>query len=178
MAETAARIVAAGYDAVADEYAALEDSSRPSRYGERVAVPEATFLVSDMLTVDLPSASFDAVVSIYAIDHVPRERHADVFRRIRSWLRPGGFAVVVTEDGDQPGVVGDRLRAPMFFSTIGREKRGGSSRRPGSKSSRPRSRSKSRRASRCRTSGSSHGVPARRLSISQSNGHKERREWC
>jgi len=66
-----------------------------------------------MLSVDFHDAAFDAVVSIYAIDHLPRERHRELFRRIRRWLRPGGFVLFATEDADQPGVVADWLGAPM-----------------------------------------------------------------
>jgi cyclopropane fatty-acyl-phospholipid synthase-like methyltransferase len=82
------------------------------------AVPKATFAVADMLGVTFPDESFDAVVSIYAIDHVPRERHLSVFERIHRWLRAGGLALVAIEDGDQPGVVAEWLGAPMFFSTF------------------------------------------------------------
>jgi cyclopropane fatty-acyl-phospholipid synthase-like methyltransferase len=162
-----ARIVAAGYNAVADRYAALEDPNlewpRTRRVADftarlpanatvldlgcgggepvardlaaagfdvvgvdvseeqvrraRLAVPSARFEVGDMLAVELPESSFDGVVSLYAIDHVPRERHPDVFRRIRQWLRPRGLALVAIEDADQPSIVGDWLGAPMFFST-------------------------------------------------------------
>jgi cyclopropane fatty-acyl-phospholipid synthase-like methyltransferase len=160
-----ARTVAAGYDTVADRYAALEGAGQwPRRRrvadlagklspGARVlelgcgngipvardlvdagfdvtgvdvspeqirrareAVPEAKFVAADMLSVDVPEASFDAVVCLYAIEHVPRERHADVFRRIFGWLRAGGLALLAVEDSDQPGVVADWLGAPMFFS--------------------------------------------------------------
>ncbi len=163
-----ARIVAAGFDAIADRYAELEPEGaewpRTRRVAElaaalqpgarvldlgcgngvpvardlaaagfditgvdlsgehvrraREAVPRATFFVGDMLTVELADASFDAVVSLYAIDQVPRERHADVFRRIRRWLRPGGLTLVAIEDTDEPGIVGDWLGARMFFSTF------------------------------------------------------------
>lgn len=166
-----ARLVAAGYDAVADAYAALEgqegawprsrrvaelarrlppgaavldlgcgggvpvardlaaagfavtgvDVSKEQIRRARAAVPRGTFLAGDMRTVSLPQGSFDAVVCLYALDHVPREDHLDVFRRIVRWLRPGGFALVAIEDVDEPGVVADWLGAPMFFSVHGAE---------------------------------------------------------
>lgn len=82
----------------------------------RHAVAHASFVVADMLSADLPEAAFDAVVCLYAIDHVPREHHADVFRRVFTWLREGGLALFAVEDADQPGIVADWLGAPMFFS--------------------------------------------------------------
>jgi ubiquinone/menaquinone biosynthesis C-methylase UbiE len=48
----------------------------------RANVPEAEFLHADLTNVELPETSFDAAFSFYAIDHVPREQHADLFR----WL--------------------------------------------------------------------------------------------
>ena len=52
--------------------------------------PGATFIKADMTEVSFPPGSFDAVVSFYAIIHVPREKHAALLARIASWLTPGG----------------------------------------------------------------------------------------
>ncbi|HUF02003.1 MAG TPA: class I SAM-dependent methyltransferase [Gaiellaceae bacterium] len=163
-----ARIAAAGYDQVADRYAALEDegaswprSRRVAAFARllpprasaldlgcgngvpvardlvaagfavtgvdvsaeqvrraREAVPGATFLVADLRSLGLPAAELDAVVSIYALDHVPREDHADVYERIRRWLRPGGLVLLAIEDADVPGVGGRGwLGAPSYFSS-------------------------------------------------------------
>lgn len=49
---------------------------------------------------------------------MPRERHREVFERIRRRLRPGGLALLAIEDDDQPGVVSGWLGAPMYFSTF------------------------------------------------------------
>lgn len=161
-----ARLVAAGYDAVADAYAALEDDSSPWPRERWVAdlvarlpagavvldlgcgsgvpvarglveagfdvtgvdvsaeqvrrarstVPEATFRVADMRVLSLSEARFDAVVSLYAIEHVPRAEHAEIYRKIRHWLRPGGLLLLATEDADVEEAVGAWLGAPMFFS--------------------------------------------------------------
>ena len=82
----------------------------------RARVPGATFLVGDMRSSSFGDASFDAVVSLYAIEHVPRSEHAAVLESARRWLRPGGLLLLATEDADQEGVVSDWLGAPMFFS--------------------------------------------------------------
>jgi len=52
-------------------------------------VPEATFIKADMTDLAFGPETFDAVVALYAITHVPRAEQpaliADVFR----WLKPG-----------------------------------------------------------------------------------------
>jgi SAM-dependent methyltransferase len=84
----------------------------------RRAVPGASFVQADMLEVELPPASFDAVVALYAIAHVPRERHAALLERVAGWLRPGGLFLASLGAGDEPGaVVDDWLGAPMYFSS-------------------------------------------------------------
>ncbi len=83
----------------------------------RRAVPEATFLLADMTTLDLPPAAFDAVTAFYSITHVPREEHAALLRSIAGWLRPGGLLIATMGAGDSAGdVEEDWLGAPMYFS--------------------------------------------------------------
>jgi len=54
-------------------------------------VPSASFINADMTSVELPQESFDGVLALYSIIHVPRERHAQLFASIHSWLKPGGI---------------------------------------------------------------------------------------
>jgi SAM-dependent methyltransferase len=103
-------IVAEGYSAVGVDVS-LEQLGRARRN-----VPEAEFIHASALDVDLPTASFDAVVSFYVIDHLPRELHRDLLASIHRWLRPDGWLLVTFEANEQPGVIGEWLGAPMFFS--------------------------------------------------------------
>jgi ubiquinone/menaquinone biosynthesis C-methylase UbiE len=57
----------------------------------RENVPNARFIVGDMVVHDFRSQSFDAVVASYSLFHVPRAEHEMLLGRIGSWLRPGGF---------------------------------------------------------------------------------------
>lgn len=83
----------------------------------RANVPEARFIHRDMLGVSFDDASFDAIVSFYAIEHVPREEHGRLFKRFCRWLRPGGRLLFTLEaGGDEPGRTGEWLGVPMFFS--------------------------------------------------------------
>jgi len=42
--------------------------------------PEAEFIAGDFFKRDFDEGSFDAVVSFYAIFHIPREEHPELFR--------------------------------------------------------------------------------------------------
>jgi SAM-dependent methyltransferase len=80
-------------------------------------VPGATFVEADYTRLELPPESFDAVVAILTITHVPREEHAELLRRVFSWLRPGGYLLASFGVSDLAGDVDDDwLGAPMFFS--------------------------------------------------------------
>jgi SAM-dependent methyltransferase len=58
----------------------------------RELVPTARFLRADATQVRFPAASFDAVVSLYALIHIPLEEQPALLGRIGRWLRPGGWA--------------------------------------------------------------------------------------
>jgi len=57
----------------------------------RKLVPEATFIRQDMATVEFPWHSFDAVVSFFALIHVPISEQREIISRLSVWLRPGGL---------------------------------------------------------------------------------------
>ena len=57
----------------------------------RVLVPGGRFICDDLCHVRFPAGTFDAVVSFWAIIHVPIEEQRPLFRRIAGWLKPGGF---------------------------------------------------------------------------------------
>ena len=83
----------------------------------RANVPSATFLQADVTTLDFPAGSFDAVVAFYSLTHVPRAEHAELFGRIRPWLRPGGVFVASLGVEDSPDEIeADWLGVDMFFS--------------------------------------------------------------
>jgi ubiquinone/menaquinone biosynthesis C-methylase UbiE len=60
----------------------------------RKNVPEASFRQMNMTAIDLPSESFDGVISTYAIIHVPRELHAGIFQSFHSVLKRRGVILV------------------------------------------------------------------------------------
>jgi ubiquinone/menaquinone biosynthesis C-methylase UbiE len=87
----------------------------------RTAVPAAKFVQADFTALELEPSSFDAVVSFYAFNHVPRELLAPTFARIYSWLVPGGYLMTALGTGDTEAWTGDWLGAPTFFSSFPHE---------------------------------------------------------
>lgn len=84
----------------------------------RAQVPGATFLQADMTALDFPPGTFDAVVSFYAIIHVPREEQAGLVGRIQRWLKPGGAFLALWALGEWEGSEVDwqGWGAPMWWS--------------------------------------------------------------
>jgi ubiquinone/menaquinone biosynthesis C-methylase UbiE len=58
----------------------------------RQRVPDAEFLCQDLTTLQFPDSTFDAIVSYYAIIHIPREQHRALFRIFYRMLQAGGYA--------------------------------------------------------------------------------------
>ena len=57
----------------------------------RRLLPAARFICADMSEIDFPSESFAAVVSFYAIIHLPLDEQPALFARVRRWLQPRGY---------------------------------------------------------------------------------------
>ena len=84
----------------------------------RQNVPQGRFIHADLGALDFADESFDAVVSFYTLEHLPREQHGPLLRRIHDWLRPGGLLLFSCEAGDLDDVTGQWLGVPMFFSAF------------------------------------------------------------
>ncbi|MDQ6918516.1 MAG: methyltransferase domain-containing protein [Candidatus Dormibacteraeota bacterium] len=80
----------------------------------RRLVPQAEFVEADMAVWNAGPGSFDAVVSLYALIHLPLKDQQDLLPRIRAWLRPGGLFLAIVGHGRWTGVE-DYLGAPMFW---------------------------------------------------------------
>lgn len=80
----------------------------------RRLVPAATLVRADMTELRLQPASLDAVVSFYALIHVPLADQQALFPRVRSWLRPGGYLLAITGAG-RLTCTGTYLGAGMFW---------------------------------------------------------------
>ena len=79
-------------------------------------VPAGHFLHGDAGSVQFPAASFDAVVSFYSLEHIPRQEHEAILHRMYDWLKPGGFLLFSMEADDIEEIVAEWLGVPMFMS--------------------------------------------------------------
>jgi 2-polyprenyl-3-methyl-5-hydroxy-6-metoxy-1,4-benzoquinol methylase len=57
----------------------------------RRLVPVGTFVRADATEITFLERSFDAVVSLYALIHIPTRAQPQLISRISAWLRPGGW---------------------------------------------------------------------------------------
>jgi SAM-dependent methyltransferase len=83
----------------------------------RKRVPAGEFRHGDFTAVDLAPTSFDAVVSFYAFNHVPRELLGPLLTRIATWLTTAGWFMAAFGSTDLEGWTGEFLGAPTFFSS-------------------------------------------------------------
>jgi SAM-dependent methyltransferase len=94
------------------------DFSAVQLHRARRLVPDVSLLQADIAALQLAPASLDAVVSFYALIHLPLPDQQALFPRLRDWLRPGGYllAIVGAErwTGTEP-----YLGAPMFWDVAG-----------------------------------------------------------
>lgn len=86
----------------------------------RANVPGATFVQSDVTSVEFPDASFDAVVAFYSIFHIPREEQVTLFRRVHDWLKPGGYLMcTLSHTAETAYTEDDFFGVTMYWSNYG-----------------------------------------------------------
>jgi 2-polyprenyl-3-methyl-5-hydroxy-6-metoxy-1,4-benzoquinol methylase len=84
----------------------------------RHLVPDGTFIRADATEVSFPAASFDAVISLYALVHMPLDAQPGLLRRAAGWLCPGGWLLTVTGQRAWTGTEDNWLGGPatMWWS--------------------------------------------------------------
>jgi len=84
----------------------------------RRLVPAGTFIRADAVAVEFPTASFDAIVCLYALIHMPLAAQPRLLRRAADWLRPSGWLLAVTGHRFWTGTEDNWLGgpAPMWWS--------------------------------------------------------------
>lgn len=86
----------------------------------RANVPGGTFHHADIMTMDFAAGSFAAVVSFYAIFHLPRGEHPELLRRVHRWLRWGGYLLAtVTQAAEAAYTEDDFFGQTMYWSNFG-----------------------------------------------------------
>jgi len=84
----------------------------------RRLVPAARLVQADMAALHFAAASLDAVVSFYALIHLPLADQRALFGRVRGWLRPAGLFLAIV--GARPWTGTERFHgAEMFWDHAG-----------------------------------------------------------
>ncbi|KAJ5317606.1 hypothetical protein PENANT_c038G05438 [Penicillium antarcticum] len=92
-------------------------------------LPESVTLIEgDMMGLDFANESFDAVLAMYSIFHLPREEQVTILRRIFGWLKPGGFILANFPAGEFDSQFNEAWlggqKGVMHWSGWGKEKIG------------------------------------------------------
>lgn len=88
----------------------------------RKMVPEAEFIQGDFFEQNFDDNSFSAVVSFYAIFHIPREEHEELFNMINDWLEENGVMLVTVGAGEMDQHSSDFAGSEMVWSSYSQEK--------------------------------------------------------
>ena len=108
----ARRLSAAGYEVTGVDISDVQIERA------RQLVPAASFIRADATELDFPTGSFDAVICLYALIHMPLDRQPPLLRLISRWLRPGGWFLVTTGQDAWTGTEDNWLGGPaaMWWS--------------------------------------------------------------
>lgn len=80
-------------------------------------VPKATFIRGDFSKINFKE-KFDAIISFYAIFHIPRKEHKDLFLKMHNLLNVNGVILVTLgTSGSEYGEEKDWAGATMAWST-------------------------------------------------------------
>ncbi|MFX0075100.1 MAG: class I SAM-dependent methyltransferase [Candidatus Hermodarchaeota archaeon] len=78
-------------------------------------VPSAEFVKMDMNELEFNENVFDGIISVYALFHVPKENHLEIFKHFFRILKPGGILMINTGVSESEGT-SKFFGVPMFWS--------------------------------------------------------------
>ena len=87
----------------------------------RKNVPEAEFIELDMIKLIFPDNSFVGIISLYAIFHVSREKHEQLFHNFHRMLNMGGILFFCIDYNEWEGS-DEYFGSKIFWSSHGAEK--------------------------------------------------------
>ncbi|MBN2228999.1 MAG: class I SAM-dependent methyltransferase [Candidatus Thorarchaeota archaeon] len=82
----------------------------------RVNVPDATFYQQNLLDLDFPDSSFDGVICVYTLWHIPRSNHQAILQKFHRVLKSDGILVINTGTSESEGM-SEFFGEPMLWST-------------------------------------------------------------
>lgn len=78
-------------------------------------VPNANFIKMDMNDLKFNENTFDGIISVYTLFHVPRKYHSSIFNQFYNILKPGGILLINSGIYESEGI-SIFFGAPMFWS--------------------------------------------------------------
>ena len=78
-------------------------------------VPEGEFIEKDMTELDFDDNTFDGIISVYALFHIRKNKHFNIFQNFNRILKPGGILLINTGISESEGV-SSFFNVPMFWS--------------------------------------------------------------
>jgi cyclopropane fatty-acyl-phospholipid synthase-like methyltransferase len=116
--EPGARVLELGCGNGDDARALTQDGFRVTGVDFVVRAEGVNVIEGDFLELRLPNASYDACVSFYVFNHVPRESLPGLLANIHGWLVPGGWFMHAFGQSDTEAWEGTWIDdAPVFFSS-------------------------------------------------------------
>ena len=82
----------------------------------RRLVPAGTFIRADATVIEFPPRSFDAIVCLYSLIHMPLADQPGLLPRAAGWLRPAGWLLAVTGHSAWTGTEDNWLGGPASMS--------------------------------------------------------------
>ena len=88
----------------------------------RENVPEARYIKADFSIYDLGTETYDAIISLYSIFHIPREEHEALLKKIYDTLKPEGVLLVTLGVEDMEMDVNEFIGSTMAWSSYSMKK--------------------------------------------------------
>lgn len=85
-------------------------------------VPDSEFIQGDFFNQKFEENSFDAIVSFYAIFHIPREEHEELLNQIRYWVKDDGAILITMGSSEMDDFEGEIGGEDMLWSSYSAEK--------------------------------------------------------
>jgi len=83
----------------------------------RENVPEATYIKADFSRYNLGTETYDAIISLYSIFHIPREEHEPLLKNIYNALKPVGVFLATLGVEDMEMDVNEFIGSTMAWSS-------------------------------------------------------------
>ena len=83
----------------------------------RKNVPTGEFIKMDMNEIEFSENSFDGIISVFALFHVPKEKHFEIFKKFFEIIKPGAILLINTGVSESEGT-SRFFGVPMFWSNF------------------------------------------------------------